>query len=213
MNQPSESLSALILAGGNSSRMGVPKALMLWNGLPLWQHLVKCLTPQVEKVYLVGFPGATLPEGETGCVFVEDPLRIGPLGGLALGLKAIVTRKAFVMACDMPFFSPRAFATLCLSMTDADIVVPHSSDGYHPLFALYDRNCVPAIEGAIARGERRLRSFYADLKVREIAIADDDEDWHNALFNINTPDDLAQATHHGARNRESRENRESRLKR
>lgn len=173
--------------------MGVPKALLPWKGVPLWLHLAKTISPLVQAVGIVGFPEAFCPAVEAGYRFVDDPLRIGPLGGLAVGLKSVSTPKAFVMACDMPCFSAGALATLWAKAADADIVVPHTSDGYHPLFAVYDRGCLPAIEEAIARGERRLRSFYAGLRVIEVPIADGDPEWQKVLYNINTPEEYSRA--------------------
>jgi molybdopterin-guanine dinucleotide biosynthesis protein A len=74
----------------------------------------------------------------------------------------------------------------------SDVVIPRTSDGVHPLFAVYSRKCLAAVEAALARNERRMRSFHSGLRVRELTIAEDNPTWKNVLININTPAELSQ---------------------
>jgi molybdopterin-guanine dinucleotide biosynthesis protein A len=173
--------------------MGIHKALIPWDGRPLWQHLVEQLVPHVLRVRVIGFPQSPPVVEIPGCDFLPDPLRIGPLGALEIGLAAMKTEWAFVTACDMPFFSASALNELWDRRTNVDIVVPRSPDGYHPLFSLYHQRCLSAVSGAVRRGERRLRSFFADLRVCEFPVAADDERWRRVLININTPEELYQS--------------------
>ena len=66
----------------------------------------------------------------------------GPLGGLDAALAAARDDALFCVACDMPFVTARAPAPTCLALAaDADVVVPRTERGYHPLCAVYTRAC------------------------------------------------------------------------
>jgi len=193
MIQPSvEPFEAVILAGGASSRLGYPKALLDWNGIPLWKHIVREVAAVAEKVNIVGFPEPFQAPDLAIARFIDDPQRTGPLGGLAIGLRHTTTEKVFVMACDMPFVRRDAIVDLMQNAKNADVVIPRTPDGVHPLFAVYSRDCLKAIEAALAHNERRMRSFYKGLRVRELTISEDNPTWKNVLTNINTPAELSE---------------------
>ncbi|NLF97602.1 MAG: molybdenum cofactor guanylyltransferase [Candidatus Riflebacteria bacterium] len=187
-----EPFEAIILAGGASRRLGYPKALLDWNGIPLWKHIVREVAAVSEKVNIVGFPEPFQAPDLAVARFIDDPLRDGPLAGFAIGLRHITTEKVFVMACDMPFVRREAILDLMRNSKDTDVVIPRTPDGVHPLFAVYSRECLAAVEAALARNERRMRSFYSDLRVRELTITDDNPIWKNVLTNINTPAELSE---------------------
>lgn len=120
----------------------------------------------------------------------------GPLMGLYSGLKAIDTEFAFLVAVDMPFLSPDLLRFLFSLIPNYDVVVPRAYDRLHPLCAVYRREtCLPAIEQALGRKQRRLIAFHADVQVREVgeqALRKIDPDLRS-LMNVNTPEELATA--------------------
>ena len=194
MSATLEPFDAVILAGGASSRLGYPKALLDWNGIPLWKHIAQEVATVARKVLIIGFPGEFSAADHSLARFIDDPVKIGPLGGLAIGLRNAETARVFVMACDMPFVSYKAILDLASYSGEADIVVPKTSDGIHPLFAMYSRECcLKAAEAALANKQRRARSFYQGLAVHELLIADDNSIWKNVLVNVNTADELTEA--------------------
>jgi molybdopterin-guanine dinucleotide biosynthesis protein A len=98
----------------------------------------------------------------------------------------------------MPFVNPAILADACdqLHSKQADVVVPHTENGYEPLHAVYRREtCLPAIRAALEAGERRLISWFPSVNV--IPIAKDDlikyDPYRIAFWNVNTPEDLHQA--------------------
>jgi len=192
MNQRNEPFEAIILAGGASRRLGYPKALLDWNGIPLWKHIVREVASVAEKVYIVGFPESFQAPDLAIARFIDDPLRDGPLAGLAIGLRHITTEKVFVMACDMPFVRREAIIELMQNSKNVDVVIPRTPDGVHPLFAVYSRDCLASVEAALTRNERRMRSFHKGLRVRELTISEDNPTWKNVLTNINTPAELSE---------------------
>jgi len=94
-------LGGIVLAGGNSKRMGTAKALLDWHGVPLVVHVARAVAAATNgPVVVVAAPGQGLPEG---LEVVRDPVADrGPLQGLVAGLAALTTERAFVCATDQP---------------------------------------------------------------------------------------------------------------
>jgi molybdopterin-guanine dinucleotide biosynthesis protein A len=129
-----------------------------------------------------------LPEAR---VVLDSEPHAGVLPALAAGLSAARGERCLAVACDMPFVS-RPLFELMLRL-DADVVIPRTEGYLEPMHAVYRRASVLlAIEAALARGEQRMISYFADVRVREV----DDEEWRplspdsRAFFNVNTPEDL-----------------------
>jgi molybdopterin-guanine dinucleotide biosynthesis protein A len=103
---------------------------------------------------------------------------------------------AMAVAVDMPFLSPDLLKTLVALAPGCDVVIPRAQDRLHPLCAVYRRtSCLPAIEQAIQRGQRRLIAFHPDVRVCEVdeeTLRQVDPDLR-ALMNVNTPEELAAA--------------------
>ena len=133
----------------------------------------------------------------TGLHVVYDPEpHAGVLPALAAGLGAASGEVCLTVACDMPFVSRGLFERQLDLLADADVVIPRTPDYLEPMHAVYRRVPVlAAIQAALARGERRMISYFAAVRVREMAQAE----WRTldpdgrAFFNVNTPDDLAEA--------------------
>ena len=102
--------AGIVLAGGRSSRMGSPKAALEWHGSTLLRRVTGVVARAVDgPVVVVRAPGQTLPELPPGIEVVEDPREgLGPLQGLAAGLRAIEDRAdaAYLSATDVPFLHP-----------------------------------------------------------------------------------------------------------
>jgi FdhD protein len=179
-------VTGVILAGGESRRMGSDKSLLPLAGARFIDHAFRRLAEVFEEVIVVtNSPGlyAHLP-----CRKVPDlyPAK-GPLAGIHSGLCHVRSGKIFVVACDMPHLSTETIRRLCREKDGNDVVVPHSGRGIEPLHALYDRNCLPAIESALGAGEKRIVSFFAQVRVRVLppeTLAGCDPD---SFRNINTP--------------------------
>jgi molybdopterin-guanine dinucleotide biosynthesis protein A len=130
-------------------------------------------------------------------VFDPEP-HAGVLPALAAGLASATGELCLAVACDMPFVSVDVFRHLLdlQRETDADVVIPKSDKYVEPMHAVYRRLTVlEAIRAALARGEQRMISYFASVRVREVPEAE----WRpfdaigQAFFNVNTPADLEQA--------------------
>ena len=118
------------------------------------------------------------------------------LPALAAGLSAASGDVCLAVACDMPFVSRDLFQRQLELLDGADVVIPRTQDYLEPMHAVYRRAPVlAAIQAALARGERRMISYFPDVRVREVP----EPEWRpldpagRAFFNVNTPEDLAEA--------------------
>ncbi len=186
-----EAISTIIQAGGQSRRMGRDKALIDYHGRPILAHVVDTLRQLSDDVLVVSNRSDVYGSFGARVVPDYDPPS-GPLGGLAAGLAATRYDLAVVVACDMPFLNLELFRYLIERAADFDAVVPLTGDQYEPLHAVYRRTCLAAIQRRLANDERRVISFFQDVRLSAVPEAE----WRaidpdgRSLSNLNTPDDL-----------------------
>jgi len=165
-----EPISGLVLAGGQSRRMGQNKAFLELDGQPLISIVTNGLLQVCAEVLVVA--NDVYPYEHVGLPVVRDLFRnVGALGGLHAGLAAASHDLALVVACDMPFVDPlvlRAFADWAEGF---DVVVLRQGEHTEPLHAAYRRSCLPAIESAISAGKHRIISFFPEVRVRYVTPA------------------------------------------
>jgi len=187
-------LSAIILAGGRSSRMGTPKALLPFDEEPLILHIVRVLRPLFDEVVVVAAPGQSLPDLSARIVHDEVAYQ-GPVGGICYGLRAAEGEFGFVTSCDSAFLNSRLISYLVSLRHDYDVVVPHWEDRYQPLLAVYRRAVVPILEAQLANGE--LRPVHLFDKVRTRRVEGDEirrfDPAGESFFNMNRPADYVEA--------------------
>lgn len=187
--------SAIVLAGGKSSRMGTPKALLRFDGQPLILHVVGTLKQAFDDIVVVAAPGQQLPSMPVTLVH-DDVAYQGPVGGICYGLRAAHGEFAFVSACDSAFLNLRLIEHLLEQIAACDVVVPHWQDRLQPLHAVYRGSVLPLLEAQLARGELRpvfLFDKVRTCKVGEAEIRRFDPDGAS-FFNMNTPEDYEEAT-------------------
>lgn len=187
-------MTAIILAGGRSSRMGTPKALLPFDGEPLIVHIVRTLQPAFSDIVVVAAPGQQLPSLPVTLVH-DDVAYQGPVGGIVYGLRAARHDHAFVTSCDSAFLSP-ALIEYLLSLIDGyDVVVPRWNDRFQPLMAVYSRRGLPILEEQLETGDLRPVSLFPKVRTREVSEDEvrrvDPEG--TSFFNMNTPEDYEQA--------------------
>lgn len=194
-NQPiyqSSDVSALILAGGSSRRMGENKALLEITGQFFIERVINAVRPLADDILLI----SNDPDPYT---FLHLPIipdiqpDYGPLMGLYSGLSAARHELTLLLACDMPFVQTAFLRHMLVSAKNYDVVVPKSEEGLHALHAFYRRStCLPAIEQALKQGKRRTISFYDQVQV--LTLGKDDyapfDPLGVALMNVNTPEQL-----------------------
>ncbi len=138
MKRKHEKISAIILAGGQSSRMGKCKAELDWNGKTLLEHQVSKLRALgITDIIISGYPKPL------ACTrFVPDKYLLkGPLGGIHAGLLAAENSHCLVMSIDTPLVPSEALSALIqthLNSSSNITVLAHGNE-IEPLMAVYER--------------------------------------------------------------------------
>jgi molybdopterin-guanine dinucleotide biosynthesis protein A len=186
--------TAIVLAGGRSSRMGRPKAMLLFDDEPLIVHIAATLRRLFTEVIVVAARGQDLPSMPV--TLVRDQIAYqGPVGGIYYGLGAARGEVSFITSCDSAFLNPDLILHLMSEIPEHDVVVPSWEGRYQPLHAVYRRSVLPYLEGQLARGELRPVFLFDKVRTRRI----DEEEVRrfdpdgSSFFNMNTPDDYAAA--------------------
>ncbi|MCB0115430.1 MAG: molybdenum cofactor guanylyltransferase [Caldilineaceae bacterium] len=167
-----------INAGGQSRRMGRPKALLPTpQGTPLIRLVVDRLSPLAEDIVIVANdPSICAAMADTSARCLPDAYTdCGPLGGLATAL-AQVDDWLICVGCDMPLVSAHLFGRLLQLASEVDMdraprwdaVVPHAHGRAQPLHALYHPRCLPAVLAQLESGRRRMDSFFAQVRVLHV---------------------------------------------
>ena len=152
------SLSAVILTGGRSSRMGRPKAWLPLGGVPLLQLVAARVRPLACDIVVVAAAGQDLPPLDARVLRDEIPA-LGPLPALALGLAAIATPYAFALGCDAPFVRRAVLRLLAREGAGAEGAIPLWDSRPQPLVALYHGRLAGVLTSMAAAGERRLQAL------------------------------------------------------
>ena len=162
--------AAIVLAGGKSSRMGSPKALLEWHGSTLLRRVTGIVARSVDgPVVVVSAPGQSLPalEGAVEVVADEQEGR-GPLQGLAAGLAAIGDRApiAYVSSTDVPLLHPAFVRRVLGALDDGDDVALPDVGGYRqPLSAAYRVAVRSTVEELIAADRMRPAFLFERARV------------------------------------------------
>lgn len=188
------SVSAGILAGGKSSRMGRPKALLPFDGEPLIVHIVRQLQGLLADIVVVAAPEQELPPLPVTLVR-DDVAYQGPVGGIYYGLRAIGKEVCFVTSCDVPFLNLSLISYLISQIENYDVVAPYWQDRFQPLHAVYRRSVLPLLQQQLERGE--LRPIFLYEKVRTRKVGEDEirrfDPEGLSFLNMNTPEDYQAA--------------------
>jgi molybdopterin-guanine dinucleotide biosynthesis protein A len=193
MGNPSRrDVTAFILAGGKSTRMGVDKAFVDYEGRSLLARaldLARSVTPDVR---IVGSQEKFAPFAPV----VEDIFRDrGPLGGIHAALRVSSTELNLMLAVDTPFVS-WAFAQYLISQArgrpEAAAVVPRDGGGWQPLCGVYRREFADAAESALGSGFNRIDLLFDAVRTRVIEREElEGAGFSRAIFrNLNTPEEL-----------------------
>ncbi|GAX46027.1 molybdopterin-guanine dinucleotide biosynthesis protein A [Tolypothrix sp. NIES-4075] len=189
-------LTAIVLAGGKSSRMGQDKALIPIQGVPMLQLVCQIAESCTDQVYVVT-PWKeryqhllTLKSEFIQEVPFSEPLPHGPIIGFAQGLAQVKTDWVLLLACDLPKLQVEVlqeWAAKLDSVGDGAIaaLVSRHSKGWEPLCGFYHRRCLPSLMDYINQGGRSFQEWLKQHPVYALSLSDPE-----MLFNCNTPQHL-----------------------
>lgn len=189
---PMADVSAFILAGGKSSRMGRDKALLSLDGQTLLERAQKLVRTVTGDVSIVG------PRERYGPEAIEDVYQgRGPLGGIHAALAASKSELNLVLSVDTPFLDPKFLRWMIEEATRAatTVTVPCTGGRFQPLCAVYRREFLPLAEAALRVGRNKIDPLFCHTTVRRI----EEEELKRLAFdarmfdNLNTPAEFARA--------------------
>lgn len=189
-------VSGCILCGGASRRMGTDKADLQVGSRTLLEQAICELDPLCGEVLLAS--GNRKRETEAGlrCILDETP-GAGPLAGIAAALAAASGEYLCVLACDMPGVETRHYQRLLDEMKNRDLDACwfRTAGRDEPLFAVYGKNCLPAMRASLAAGRNKVMEFHEQpgpegraLLTGTLELSLEES---TCSRNLNTPEDLA----------------------
>lgn len=184
--------TAVVMAGGDSRRMGTDKASLLLGGQTLLQSVVTTMRQLFPQVIV----SVRQPRADIGLPQVCDEMPDGgPLAGLVASLGKIDTPWVFMVACDMPFVVPQVVELLAGYRARHQAVVPVVHGYPQPLAAFYAASCLAPLRASLAAQQKSLRGVLKQLDVRYVDEAEMlQADPHlRSFFDLDTPQDVAAA--------------------
>jgi molybdenum cofactor guanylyltransferase len=184
-------LTALLLAGGESRRMGRDKAAVVFRDEPLWRRQLRILRDLgPEKVFVSARTESSWLPADTELLLDEPPSR-GPLSGLTKAFHQMQTTHLVALAVDMPFVTREQLCFLWTLASEGRGVVPVIGERAEPLAAVYPAEAAVDFAAALAGTDfslqRIIRKLVADEKVRLYAVPVKDEHLYRS---VNEPDDF-----------------------
>jgi molybdenum cofactor guanylyltransferase len=189
-------ISAFVLAGGRSTRMGRDKAFLDLGGRSVVERMLALARSVSEDVAIVGEPAKFASFAPVVPDIYSDH---GPLGGIHAALSRSIAQLNLMLAVDLPFVNS-GFLDYLISRAEesgAVVTVPFVASRYQPLCAVYRRTFAAVAEAALAAGKNKIDALFSQVPLRVI----NDEELSQAGFNagmfrnVNTPEEWGQAKH------------------
>jgi molybdopterin-guanine dinucleotide biosynthesis protein A len=177
-------VTAIILAGGKSARMGEDKGLMLFEGKAMIEHIIKTVKPLVQEIIIIA---NNKEYDQFGYPVFEDIIKEkGPLAGILTGLQQSTSDHNLVLSCDTPFVNKELLKLVLTHLNNYDVVIPEKENRTHQLIGAYNKACARVINAAISKNELKIRLAIEELNVKIVDANHIDE---RIFHNINTKED------------------------
>ena len=183
--------NAVLLAGGESRRMGSDKATIVFEGSPLWQRqteLLRSLRP--ERIFVSARQKPSWLPLETE-LLLDEPVSRGPLSGLTRALERMQTSHLIVLAVDMPFMTGEQMQALWSLATIGCGVLPMVGKRAEPLAAIYPREASGDFLAALASDDFSMQRLSRHLvekgMLRVLQVSPGDEELYRS---VNEPGDF-----------------------
>jgi molybdopterin-guanine dinucleotide biosynthesis protein A len=166
---------AIILCGGQSSRMGRDKATLPFGPEMMLQRVVRLVGNCVpgDRIVVVAAPTQALPPLPREIVIARDARECrGPMEGLAAGLRALGDRAnaVYATACDVPLLMPEFLERMFELLGQFDVAVPVDGDQCHPLAAVYRPSVLPQMQALLDNDQRSLKLLLDRVRTREVPV-------------------------------------------
>jgi len=196
--------SAIILAGGQSRRMGTPKAALAFGSCTILERIIAELYCSFEDILIIAAPGQSeampiehmLRKAPAPVRLLRDQTAfLGAAGALMRGLRASANEVAFACSCDLPLLRVEVVHALYSMLNGYEAVIPEIHSKPQPLCAVYRCSVASRIEAELAAGEHRLTHITSRMKARrpENAQLREIDPGLHSFRNVNTPEDYDRA--------------------
>ena len=167
-------MTLVVLAGGQSRRMGSPKAILPVGLSTLIEETIRPVTGEFDEILIGVSPGQSIPHPPGR--LVEDAVAgQGPLRGILTGLSAARNDACFFLACDMPGLSLGVVRKIAGRSAGVDVAIAVTEpDLKDPLLGVYKKSVIPEIEALLAAGERSVLALYARIRWNEVVLKPDE---------------------------------------
>jgi|SRR5690348_4626496 len=187
-------LTAALLAGGLSTRLGQDKAVLLIQGEPLWARqlsLLRDLNPVALWISARAKPGWLPPETD---LILDTPPSRGPLSGITQALTCLQSSHLLALAVDLPRMTSEHLRKIVNLAGQESGVIPRTDRHLQPLAAVYPKQAAALARAALTSGDFSLHSFAGELLqrglLREYPVPPEERGFYH---NLNTPEDLRHA--------------------
>jgi molybdenum cofactor guanylyltransferase len=189
-----QNITAVILAGGQGSRLGgQDKGLIELNKLPLIQHLINRIQPQVADI-IISANRNLKNYAELGFSVYKDDIRdfAGPLAGILKALQQNKNDWLLTVPADSPFIPDDLAQRLSQNIEDNKVIIAYDGKRLQPTFSLIHKSMESSLNKFLQQGERKTRVW---MQQQPHAIVDF-SDQADAFININTEEELKNAEKH-----------------
>jgi molybdenum cofactor guanylyltransferase len=186
-------VTGIILAGGESSRMGTDKGLSVLCGQPLISYAIQVLSGLCDNIIISSSSGSYQKFGFP--VVADDVSGIGPMGGIYSSLKHSNTEKNLVLSCDLPFVSKELMNYILQQGEAFEVAVPwEGGRHYEPLCGFYTVSILERMNAFIQKGNYKLPDLFEQISINRLVINSDLDFYKDNLFlNVNSKHDLLTA--------------------
>jgi len=186
-------VTAIILCGGRSSRMGQDKASLRFGDETMLERIVRIVRAVADHVIVVARRDQPVPSDVTLAYdAVED---LGPLAGIAAGLAISKSDLNVVVACDMPLIRPQVLERLASLIDDYDACVGVADGHPSPLCGIYRSRIAPDAQALLDSGERRMMRLLEVVRTKRVdaAVFRDIDPNLETFISVDTPKKYADA--------------------
>ena len=182
-------ITGIILAGGESKRMGIDKTKVSFNGKNLIEYPINLFRNKCSEI-LISSNNNNLQEYPF--LIINDAIeKKGPLGGIYSCLKKSINNVNVVISCDMPLINSELFNYLVENYNNEDLLMPYYNSHFEPLFAIYSKSLIPKIDELFSKKDFSPLSLIPICNFKKLEINNSLNFYTKNLFkNINTLKDL-----------------------
>lgn len=178
-------LTAIILAGGKSSRMGEDKGLLDIDGTPMITHVIEAVRPLVLELFIVSNQEDYEQFGYT--VFEDEFKDKGPMAGIYTGLKNSSTQLNIILSCDIPKIDTQFLIWLIRQHENNMITIPRIEGREHHLIGIYNRQVMGRYKQSLNQNELKLKTINDEIDCNYVDVP---SEFSSSIFqNINSRED------------------------